>query len=168
MDPLSALSVAASVVQFVSFTSDVIGLIYSAAQSTTGELQHHSRMKEETRKLLKLNENIQQVLRPEALHRPRTTAEETLDDVCRDCYDKAVALMEALADLEAKPKGEGKQGGPASGPHPKKESRKQFVKWRHVQQVIKAIWHQQDIEALQKRLAESKEMLMMTILVSLR
>jgi hypothetical protein len=75
--------------------------------------------------------------------------------------------MDALAELEVKPsvlKGEGKQGRRRGKPGQGKTP----LHWRHVQQVIKSIWQQRDIETLQERLGKSKEMLMMTIIGSLR
>jgi hypothetical protein len=167
MDPISALSVAASVVQFVSFTSDAVKSIYEASRATSGQLPQHSRMKQETQKLLELNHNIQQILHPDTLGRARTDVEETLNDVCADCHAKATALMTELASLGVEPPplktnqkhGRGK-GQPGQG--------KTRVHWRHVEQVIKSVWHQHDIEELQARFRESKEMLMMTIMVSLR
>lgn len=167
MDALSALSVAASVIQFVSFTSDVVKMIYDASHVTSGQLPQHARIKQETAKLLELSNGIQQVLQPDALGRPQTVIEETLNSVCADCQAKATALMDALAELEVKPpmlKGEGKQGRRKGKPGQGKTP----LHWRHVQQVIKSIWQQRDVEKLQERLGESKEMLMMTIIGSLR
>jgi hypothetical protein len=167
MDPLSALSVAASVVQFVSFTADVVKLINEAANSTSGVLPKHEHMNEEAKKLLDLNSSIQQVLHPDNIHRPLTHDEENLQDVCVEVHAKAEVLLAALADLELNPPAKTsakKNRLPQAVPI----GNKPRVNWRHVQQVIKAVWHQKDIKELQERLKDSKEMLMMTILVSLR
>src|SRR5947209_7338801 len=134
MDPLSALSVAASVVQFVSFTSDVVRLIYDASRATSGQLPQHETIKQETNKLLGLNNSIQRILRLDTLGRPRTDVEEALNSVCNDCHTKTKALMTGLAELEVEPPPL-KTGGKHGRPKGQSGQVKTRVHWRHVQQV---------------------------------
>ena len=147
MDPMSALSVATSVVQFVSFTSDLVKSIHDASRAASGQLPQHARIKQDTHKLLELSSNVQQILRPHTLGRPRTDVEDTLNSVCADCQAKAAALIAALAELEVVPpllktdeRCRRRKGQAGHG--------KSRVHWRHVEQVIKSSWHQQDVKEL--------------------
>ena len=168
MDPLSALSVAASIVQFVGFTSTVVSRIYEAVRSRRGELRQHGELKDETHKLLALSNDVERILRPEVLRRPLTPVETALEDVCKECHNKAMDLMELLTELELKPQEDGEDLGSKLNQGGEAQPSKPRIKWKDVQQAVKAIWRQQDIGALQQRLSDARERLMLTILVSLR
>src|SRR3954453_1599173 len=97
MEAISALSVAASAVQFVAFASHVVHNISDLVSSGTSELKEHARLRQDANKLVALSENIQKVLEPSGLGRELTPLEATVQDVCEECKEKATALLKVLA-----------------------------------------------------------------------
>src|SRR4051794_26234349 len=99
MDPLSALSVAASVVQFVVFARDLVKLINDTASSGNSQTSHLV-LKSHAKKLLSLNTNMQRIVNPASLGRLLTPAEEAVNETCNDCAQKADDLINMLEELE--------------------------------------------------------------------
>jgi len=169
MDPLSALSVAASVVQFVSFARDIVRQIDEAASSGRNELREHADIKRLAQQLQDLSMNFKKTLDPKTLHRKRTDAEQLLSDVAEDCWEKAGALLSMLKDLEGDDKAKDAQTPEqkdTSGD--KSKNGKYKIKLSNVQHVLKAAWKHQDITMLHQRLIDSRAQLMAGIIASLR
>jgi hypothetical protein len=151
MDPLSALSVAAAVVQFVDFTSGLLSSTYSIYTSKTGDTKPHADLQTITTSL----ENVSN-----ALLRSLTEAEtqkggkagsskndEDLARLCRECSSIADELLRALSKL----RGQGNHNI-----------------WNSFCQALRTVWKQPEISALQMRLKEYREQISMIILVSVR
>lgn len=146
MDPLSALSIASSVVQFVDFSSKLISGAHELRNSPKGQLQQHAELETITKSLVRTSSDFKRSLFHDKT-RSLSSNEEALQILCEECQALADQLMTALKELKL----QGNQG-----------------KWRSIQQALKSLWGQEHIEALQKRLDGFRQQLIIGILVALR
>lgn len=149
MEPLSAFSVAAGVVQFLEFTGKVLSEGYEIYKSTTGDLQRNADLSQLAKKILQLNNDLQSSLKSTELRSQLSPAEEELQNLLSDCSSVANELLAALERLKLEP-GEKKR------------------KWSSFRQALRTIWRQDDITKLQLKLDSYKGQLTMYLLVSLR
>ena len=142
MDPLSALSVAASAVQFVDFSSRLVAGSLELHNSATGQLVEHTDLEHVTKNLDKLTTDLYHSLSLDKL----TENDQRLHEVCRKCHGTAVELSKALDKLKA-------QRG---------------SKWESVAKALRSIWSREKIETLRGRLDKHRQELILLILVMLR
>ena len=142
MDPLSALSVAASAVQFVDFSSRLVAGSLELHNSATGQLEEHIDLEHVTKNLDKLTTDLYCSLSLDTL----TENEQRLHELCRNCHGTAIELSKALDKLKA-------QRG---------------SKWESVVKALRSIWSREKIETLRERLDKHRQELILLILVMLR
>jgi hypothetical protein len=145
MDPLMALSLAGTIVQFVQFATQIVQATVSGALPVHEEL--------ETRTLA-LRDFIAKLRRPRdsenastSLLAPAEASDKTWQDLCDGC---AVVADELLARLD-RLKVEGKHN-----------------MWKSLQNAIKSAWSQNELESLARRLSEFQTALDTHVLAKLK
>ena len=148
MDPVSALGVAAAVVQFVDFGNRVLSKTSNAYKSARSG---HLDLEIVTKDMIKVTKKLDEGLQAGSLAKRAqlSTEERELQQLCQECNHIASQLSKALADL--------------------KPPKLQFWrKWESFYQALRSIWAEDKIEALQKQLDEFRKQLVFKILVLLR
>jgi hypothetical protein len=147
MDPISALSLAACVVQFVSFTGNVVSkgkLIYDIGDgSLVGNIDFQviaTRLESLTGKL---RDGLKDT--PGCL----TEDEQQLESVCEDCIAISAKLIRRLERLNDKQQCKGEA-------------------WKSIRQALKSVWSKKEIDEIVKRLDLFRGDLDTNILVSMR
>jgi hypothetical protein len=141
MIPLDALSLAANVVQFVSFGVDLL--------SKANEIRKDGALKEFV-DLSTINRDLTTVtekLRVDLPHGVLSEEEQALCDICTGCLEVSKQLQSGLAKLEI---------GPNAG------------KWKSVRKAFKVIWEKGKLTELKMRLEEYSNQLDRRVLVALR
>jgi hypothetical protein len=103
MDPLSALSVAASVVQFVDFSSRLLHETYKVYKSPSGQTSQSIELSRVAKDLAYLSSQVQ--MKSDHIGQTNTktgSSEETLLRLCRECIEISAELENALAQLRAR------------------------------------------------------------------
>ena len=146
LDPLSALSVVASVFQVVDFASSIISKGKYLYKSSDGTLRKKAEAETVTVCLRESTENIgftslrTQVTNPEELQ---------LHKICIETKSISEALYLHLIKLKVPRRHEGR-------------------KWKSFRQALKTVWSKPDLDRLAGRLAELRNELDTHLLVSLR
>ena len=146
MDPLSALSVATSVVQFVDFTTSIISGSYQIYKSGSKEIERNAELKEVMRKLVSLNGGLEQSLHIKALTANLSRTDQELMGLCKDCNSVGGELIIVLQKLRMR----------------------KHDKWSSVKSALCTIWTQNDIDVLQRRVDGFRQQIALHILVALR
>lgn len=150
MEPLSAFSAAAGVVQLVDFTSRLISESYQIYKSSDGELSRNGDLDTVTKDLLKLNKLLTLSMKSSRKDNNfEEPSEASLQSLLRDCSSVAEELHVALSKLKLQP-----------------EAKRQ--RWGSVQRGLRSIWSQDDINSLDRRLDNFRQQISMHLLVSLR
>ncbi|KAG0648144.1 hypothetical protein D0Z07_6009 [Hyphodiscus hymeniophilus] len=147
MDPLTALSLAGTVIQFVDFGTKLLGTAGELYKSTTGSLGVHTEIELTASDLraviVKLRGSVP------------VSASQSIDDpwrifaqICDEAASVADELVERLTQLRVK-----------HGKH---------RVWHTIQSVVKTLWSPKEIAALQKRLSGFREALVTRVVVSIR
>jgi hypothetical protein len=141
LDPLSALSVAACVVQFVDFAAKVVSKGKDIYSSQEGVLEENSfaetvtiRLKEKVKALETSYQSGQHITirseKAQILARGRVVR---LKDIIERCTQLSQELLDKLGSLEV-PKGS------------------EFRKWKSFRQALKSVWSKQEIDAISEKL----------------
>jgi hypothetical protein len=148
MEPLSALSIATSVIQFVDFSSKIISGSLEIYKSGHAELSEHSNIRCVTTKLEELAGGLEKSLKlDDSTNSHMSQNDLGLLDLCKGCKTVSDELIAALDKFTRK----GKLG-----------------KFSSVSQALRSHWSKQHIATLQKRVDSFRQQLMINILVSLR
>jgi hypothetical protein len=142
MDPISALSVAAAVVQFVDFAGTLLSSTRTIHKAFSKEAESVSDLRTITNTLQRLNSDIEQSVVGSA-----SSHDKDLLNLCHDCNRTANSLVNALTKLNA-------QGNSSL--------------WSSFKVALKTVWTQDELDELQKRLDSFRQQISMHILVALR
>jgi hypothetical protein len=148
MDPVSALSVASSVIQFVDSSAKLFSRIYDVYESESGYTAEHTLLKRETENVRRLNSYLTRAVDPGKLGRDLTPLEVEVASLASECDDVAVKLTEKLESVSLDT-----QKGKA---------------WAAVRSAVKSVWRQKDIDHLRRRLDNCRQLLTTSILVQLQ
>jgi hypothetical protein len=150
LDPLSALSVAASVVQFVDFASKIICKGKEVYASTDGVLQENMQNETVTARLLEMTKRLKKPLVQVGSSSEEERAQHRrLHEICKECSEISKELLQHLGDLKV-PKGS------------------EHRRWKSFRQALKSVWEKQAIDSMAKRLEGLRTELHTHILVVLR
>jgi hypothetical protein len=150
LDPLSALSVAASVVQFVDFASKIICKGKEVYASVDGVLQENMQNETVTTRLLEMTKRLKKPLVQVGSSSEEERAQHhRLQQICKECSEISKELLQHLGDLKV-PKGS------------------EHRRWKSFRQALKSVWEKQAIDAMAKRLEGLRTELHTQILVVLR
>lgn len=161
-DPLTALSIAGNVVQFISFAGELIDRTREIANSHDGALVKHTELETITTSILAFNDLItytatryrkekektqKDSLSPQELHEENLIElDEQLSLLCADCNSLAQQLLAAIADL----KGQGS-----------------FKQWNTFRQALRSVWKEDKIADLSQRLNAYRTQIGMIAIASL-
>jgi hypothetical protein len=143
MDPISALSVAAAVVQFIDFGGTIIASTYAIYKSSSKKSEGTNDIASITARLVELNCELEQ----SATFSPTSQVERDIAMLCQHCNKAAITLLDALHQLNG-----------ASNPN----------LWNSFKIALRTVWTQGEIDALQTRLESYRQQICMHILVGLR
>lgn len=144
MDPFNALSIAASVVQFVDFTSKILSTTYELYKSADGASLENAERETVTKDLQALNKRLTN----RSSRRGSLAKEEyALETICRGCNVIADELLEKLERIRIK------------GKH---------TKWKSLRQALKSIWSESAIDEVSRRLARYRQELDTQLLVLIK
>jgi CHASE3 domain sensor protein len=146
MDPMSALGLAANIVQFVDFGSKLLERANEIRKSASGQLEEHTELETITKSLARASHEFElSVARNK--NRQLTFNDESIQAICRDSQVVADKLLDALNKLKSQEKGR---------------------KWVSAVHALKSMWGQEEIDSLKGRLDGFRQQLIVAILVALR
>lgn len=124
MDPLSALSVAASAVQFVDFASSLLSSTAKLCRSASSGKDAHANLKTVTEDLREVSDRL--------IYSSKTnnSSDKSIKALCVECHTLAQKLLEALNKLSVQPNANW---------------------WSCFQVALKTIWEKGEVDALQSR-----------------
>lgn len=147
MDPLSAGSVAAIVLQVIDFGSRLVSKTVEISRSPSGLLIGNSDLEKITEDLKQVSERLQESLQTESSSRYLTVDELAERKLGEECQAVASELLSVLQRLNLA----GKQN-----------------KWRSFRQVFLSVLKENRIAELEKRLDRFRQELVLRLLASLR
>ena len=147
LDPMTAFSVAGTVVQFVDFTAEIFAKSNEIYKNAGGATQINEELHELATDLIELTTKLRRPLRLDGSVHAMSEDERRLQELCNTCSRIAQDMINRLDTL--KPPGKKKR-------------------WKSFQQAIKAAWSENEMKALTARLSGYREAIQMNILVGLR
>jgi len=145
MDPLTALSVAGNVVQFVDFTLKIVSETRQLYEE--GQLDVHAQTTKAITDLSNFSGEMSRSIRSEGGTRTLSENEVELEKLCVDCAKLANEMIKQLKKFQAP------------------ERRKI---WRSVGQVLKSMWSAKEIDAMEKKLSRYRDAMNSRLLGSQR
>jgi hypothetical protein len=155
MDPLSALSVAGTVVQFVDFCFKLFSHSKEFYQSATGRLTADEELVLVTTDLQAVVIRIQRAAFPNQSNTPRCLEGEeeahqnTLGQICNDTSKVASELLAKLDKLKLD------------------SSDRKYRRWKTLSQAVNTLWSKEEIDGLRTRLSTLKEALQTRVLFAI-
>jgi len=147
LDPITALSVAGVVVQFVEISIKIVSKGYKISKSANGALAENIEAEKVADDLLILATRLESSTGSSFAHHEATPDETSLEEMTIGCKAVAWELLEALQRLKTKP-------GQA--------------KWKSYRQALKSVMSKEKLNDLAPRLSAYREELQLHVLVSLR
>lgn len=147
LDPLSALSLAGTVVQFVDFTIKILEKGRQTYKSADGSTAEHEDLNAITNDLIRLNERLKSSMHSDREVKQLSLDEQALEGVASDCSSIAQELLDHLQQLKV----QGKK-----------------TKLKSLRQALKNVWNKGELEELDDRLARYREELEVHLLVSIK
>jgi hypothetical protein len=148
VDPFSALSVAASIIQCVAFASKIVSKSKQIYKATDGILQENTQTETVVVRLQGLVTSLEDDAGSAACG-SRSPAEQRLQDVRKECCDVSTRLVTLLGKLEV----------------PANSARR---KWKSFRQALKSVTSKKEIDLMSSKLAALRSELDTHILVHLR
>lgn len=148
MDPLTALSLASSIIQVIDFTGRVVSNCLGIYRSSDGALPEHQDLELVAEDLLRLSK------RQAAATWPRAEDESEEDKPIHALSDKCVRVSEELLARLSKHKIIG--ASPA------------LRKWLSFKEALETVWNKKDLEGLASRLEQLRSEMSLHILVAFK
>jgi hypothetical protein len=145
LDALSAVSLAASIVQFVDFSSKIVSKGYHLHRSAEGVLPENARLAYVIADLKDLNTKLQCHERLGCL----TRDEQALEDLSSQCSALATELLGRLEKLKV-------------------EQNVKNRKWKSFRQALKIVWGKEALDQMAATLSDYRSQLELHVLLSLR
>ena len=147
LDPLTALSVAGNVVQFVDFTTKLLSKSRKIYNSANGALVENMELEAVARNLMELSSRISEAFRSKADDVQLTWEDRNLQTLCENCG----AVAEEILALLGKLKLHSKHG-----------------KWDSFRKALKTVGSENELDGLMRRLEMYRKQLDTLLLASLR
>lgn len=138
MEAIAAVSLAGNILQFLNFTGDVISKSRQIHHSISGTLREHDELEGCTSDLKALSGRLQASAGP---------VDSVLVQLCSSCCEVADELLVALKRI-------GVQGN--------------TTRSQSLRRALKALWGQEGLRSLERRLAEFRQQLTFHVAVELR
>ncbi|KAH8784376.1 hypothetical protein BGZ57DRAFT_757700 [Hyaloscypha finlandica] len=151
MDPLSALSVAAAVVQLVDYGAGIVSKGTQLYKSVDGALGENIELETASIRLQQLSSGMQGSLsqaRRDNTQGSPAQVDQHLEAMCNECVTVSQELVNKLETLKV------------PGDHP-------YKKWKSFRQALKSVWSKEKIEAIAERLCSLRAELNTHVVVSL-
>jgi hypothetical protein len=150
MDGLSALSVAASIAQFIEFACSLVSKSREIYRSTHGSSIHHFESELATKRLVELSRTIKTSLHIETKAPSAFLVEEqALEAICNGCISASNELLSRFEKLKLR------------------DGRK-CRRYKSFRQALKSVWSKGAIDEIAKRLENYRKELDAHMLASLR
>lgn len=147
MDPLTVLSVAGNIVQFIQFGCQIVSKGQQIYRSTTGSLTENVDIETVANDFRALSTQLKQS--SNSFYGSSVTADEkALHEMCDKCTDISNNLIAHLEQLKVK------------GDHHRK--------WKSFRQALKSVWNEKELDRIAERLLMFRQELETRILVSLK
>ena len=144
MDPLSGISLAGNILQFLDFATNIISQGHEIYRSSDGAGERNLEIEAAAKRLFELNKYLPGTVP----HRANGNAfDHGLMGVANSCSAVAKELLEVLEKLKV----EGKHR-----------------KWKSLQQAFKTIWTQDKVDKLVQRMAQYRQEMLLQLLVPMR
>jgi len=147
LDPITALTVAGVVVQFVEISIKIVSKGYKIPKSANGALAENIEAEKLTDDLLILATRLESSTSSSFAYHKATADETSLEKMTIGCKAVASELLKALEQLKTKP-------GQA--------------KWKSYRQALKSVISKEKLNDLAQRLSVYREELQLHVLVSVR
>ena len=147
MDPLTALSLASSVIQIVDFSTKLVTKGHKIYKSADGTLSENVDTEMVDQDLNQLTAHLQHTLRASNDNAPLNQADISLVELCRRCNALSLELQTKLNKLKV------------VGKH---------RKWKSARQALKSVCGRDNLEQFAHRLAIYRDEINLNITVSLR
>jgi hypothetical protein len=148
MDPLSALGLAASVVQFIQFGGSLVSKSHEIYTSSDGKLAANIECETATTRLIGLTNRLKDSLR-DAGSKGQSADEFAIEAICGDCIEISKELLAQLKKLVL-------------------EEKHKWRKWKSFRQALKSVWSKEGIDKIAGRLATFRQELVSHLIVSTR
>ncbi|PMD20004.1 hypothetical protein NA56DRAFT_705245 [Hyaloscypha hepaticicola] len=148
LDPLSALSVVASVVQFLDFSNKIVSKGVQAYKSSDGALIENAQIEEATQRLAQLSKNLETSMVSDQ-GGVLSDTDQQLATICQSCVSVTSELITYLEKLKI-------------------PNWQQHRKWTSFRKALKSVWSTADLDRTVHRLDVLKGELETHVLVSLR
>jgi hypothetical protein len=153
LDPVSALGVAAAVVQFIDYSTNLISKsvkIYKhISNKGAGFTPQYADLEVITKDLLRHSKDLEKSAKAGPTGGSRNSNDEELHQLCLACTQVAAELLAALA-------------------HSKLKFMGKFRELKSFRHALMGTWPEEEIDSLQQRLDGFRQQLIVNILVSLR
>jgi uncharacterized protein (UPF0264 family) len=151
LEPMSALSVAASAVQFVDFCVKIVSKGRELYHSPSGSLEENLQLKHSTKVLVGRRGNVSKAINVDSLRPPLVISDAQADllELCDNCLKVGNKLMDRLTGLEIK-------------------EREKHRRWKSIRQALKSEWGEKEVNEMRDSLAGYKTDLMLYILLSVQ
>jgi hypothetical protein len=154
MDPLTALSVAGNIIQFVDFGSKLVSKTRQIYKSKDGRLSDKVLTEDLAIDLDLISQNLRESLRENRLFNAQGQVEfseddEALDELCRRCNEIAAKLIAHLDKLKV-------------------EGSSRHRNWESFKKALRASWSHEELDLLVAQLNEVRSEIELRVLVSFR
>jgi hypothetical protein len=149
LDPMSALSVAASAVQFVDFTRMIVCKSKDLYLSTDGVLQENKQTETVTMRLKELADSVGVLATPPLSNSGSSRTNSRLQKICMECGSISTELLQRLHQLKL----------PDQSKH---------RKWKSFRQALKSVWSKREIDNMAKKLSDLRAELDTEVLILLK
>jgi hypothetical protein len=148
LDPLTALSLAGTIVQFVDFSTKVLSRTIRLYKSVHGALDSQDELELITSDLIQI---VNQIPRSLSLGSSQSATDEevALQKLCKASFDIADELLARLKELKV----------PSGHKH---------KMWKSFHEALKSVWKEEDMKSMVKRLSAVREEIQMRIILGLR
>lgn len=147
LDPLTAVSLAATVVQLVDFTAEVVSKTVELRNSAYGSSNEVYSAEAVTRNLVRFSEKLKDGLRNAGARGPLLEDDQALEDLCNACIGVSGEMLHRLEGLKVQ-QGDGK--------------------WKTMIQAIKTVWSQRELEDLSTQLERFRSQLQLHVFVKFK
>jgi hypothetical protein len=152
MDPISALSIAAAVVQFIQFGSSLVSAAQEIYRSEEGMHSQYTEYEESAKRLNNLTSKVKSSLHQVGSLGYLPADSQALEDICNGCLKVSEELQTILQKLQVEKDIEGSLRR----------------KWKSFGEALRSVWSAPEIKKLNMKLASFRQQLEVHLVFSLR
>jgi hypothetical protein len=174
MDPVTAIGLASSVVQFIQFGSSLASQANRIYKSTEGQLPEHIECSDSSKRLEELSDKVRSSMQKAMSEGGRLSAsDEALQDICDGCIEVSGELQKILYVMCSLERDFlfmsslliAKRGKLRIENDSESRTRR---KWKSFREALRSVWSIHDIERLKSRLSAFRNELEIHLVLSIR